>query len=79
MEFHKIDNPAKLPKLTHEHGGIANWHQFSSAYYPNYAASARRFRELTQQEPGRVYEYTAPTPVGKAKYIMWYFEVTHGT
>lgn len=69
MKFQQIDTPADLPRYK------VRMHHFNSAYYPTYAAAARRFRELTQAEPTRVYEYTAPTPIGGAVYTTWYFEL----
>jgi len=70
MIYHKLDDLADLPRRPHHH-------MFDSAYYPTYAAAARRFRELTGQEPTQVYEYQAPTPIGKAQYTTWFIEVTH--
>jgi len=74
MIYHKINNLSDLPRRTGH--STCRMHHFCSAYYPNYAAAARRFRELTQQEPGNVYEYTAPTQIGGAEYTTWYFEIS---
>jgi hypothetical protein len=73
VKYTVIKKLAELPRRDGHH--TIRMHSFCSAYYPTYAAAARRFRELAQQEPGNVYAYIAPTQLGGSAVTTWYFQM----
>jgi len=66
MEITTITNLAALP-----HTPMITR---NSALCPTLEAAAAKYRDMTEREPGRAWEYTQVTPIGGSRVTTWFFE-----